>query len=175
MASNFRPRVINFDDWRETTLFVIAGICGLSLLVVFGGLIYAIVSSNSEQIVSGPVTLSSEWTEFIPRKPLRPEKQWHNIVLDVDPTEGLVEDNLHDEHMQLANGVNLKPEIQLVDSQGNVFAMQVSRSAVPSRYNNGLIGYVSNLPEDRVYTKVRVRSNAPVRLSKIVWHCEQGK
>jgi hypothetical protein len=175
MASNFRPRAINLDDWREVTLFVVAGVCGLALLVFVGDLIYAIASSDSEQIVSGPTTLSAQWTEFAPRKPLRPSKQTQEIVLDVEPSEGLVEDNLHPERMQLSNGVFLHPQIQLVDSQGNLFNAEVSRYPVPSLYKNGLSGYVSDLPKDRTFTKVRVRSDSPVRLSRIVWHCHQGK
>ena len=96
-------------------------------------------------------------------------------MLDVDPSEGLVVDNSHLERMQLASGVLLKPEIELVDSQGNVFVAEVHRAPVPSSSDNGIIGYVPELPQDRAYTKVRVRSNVPVRLSRIVWECSKAK
>ena len=175
MDNHFRPRIINLDDWREVTLFVIAGVAGLVLFIIFAGIIYGLASSDSEQVVSGPVSLSTEWTEFVPPKPLRPTKQSQEIVLDVDPSEGLVEDNLHLDRMELSNGVLLRPQIQLVDSRGNIFDAEVSRYPVPSLYRNGLSGYVSNLPKDREFTKVRVRSDSPVRLSRIVWHCHQGK
>jgi len=175
MASNFRQRAINLDDWREVFLFIVAGIGGLVLLVVVGGLIYGVVSADSEQIVSGPVVLSPQWQELVPPKALRPMKQSQEIVLDVEPSEGLVADNLHEDRMQLANGVWLLPQIQLVDSQGNVFDAQVRRYPVPSLYENGISGQVSNLPKDRNFAKVRVRSASPVRLSRIVWHCHNGK
>jgi hypothetical protein len=48
--------------------------------------------------------------DLAPKTSLRPTKQFQNIVLEVDPTEGLVEDNLHPERLQLASGVLLKPE-----------------------------------------------------------------
>lgn len=175
MANPFRQRVINLDDWREVALFIVAGVGGIVLFIIFGGFIYWVAFSDSEQIVSGPVTIQTQWTEFVPSKPLRPTKQSQEIVLDVDPSEGLVEDNFNLDRMQLSNGVLLHPQIQLVDSQGNVFNAEVSRYPVPSRYKNGLSGYVSNLPKDREFTKVRVRSDSPVRLSRIVWHCNQGK
>jgi hypothetical protein len=175
MASPFSPRVLNLDDWREVAFLTLGGLCLVATLYFATGLVITIVTSESEQVISGPVTLSTEWLEFTPRKALRPAKQYQDIVLDVDPAEGLAKDNLHLERMELASGVLLKPEMQLIDSQGNVFDMEVSRSPVPSRYNNGLVGYVSNLPQDRIYIKARVRSNAPVRLIKIVWHCVQGK
>ena len=175
MAYQFKQRIINLDDWREVSLFIFAGVGGLILLIIVGGFIYGLATSDSEQIVSGPMTVSAQWTEFVPRKPLRPMKQFQEIVLDVDPSEGLIEDNLHPDRMLLSNGVRLSPQIQLVDSQGNVFNAEVSRYPVPSLYENGLSGYFSNLPEDREFTKVRVRSDSPVRLSRIVWHCHQGK
>jgi len=175
MANNFRQRAINLDDKREVSLFIVAGVGAFALLVFVGGLIYWFATSDSEQIVSGPVSLSSQWTEFVPQKPLRPLKQSQEIVLDVDPSEGLVEDNLHLERIQLSNGSLLLPQIQLVDSQGKVFDAEVSRYPVPSLYKNGISGYVSNLPRDREFTKVRVRSDSPVRLSRIVWHCHNGK
>ena len=175
MAHNFRQRIINLDDWREVSLFVVAGAGALLLLIIIGGVIYWLATSDSEQIVSGPVTLSAEWIEFVPRKPLRPLKDTQDIVLDVDPSEGLIEDNLHSDRMQLSSGVLLHPQIQLVDELGNVFNAEISRYPVPSRYKNGLSGYVSNLPKDREFTKVRVRSDSAVRLTKIVWHCHNNK
>jgi hypothetical protein len=175
MASTFTPRAINWDDWREVALFTFAGICLAGLLLFGTRLIYEIATTDSEQIVSGPVTLTPQWTEFVPSKPLLQAKQSQEIVLDVAGSEGLVEDNLHGERIQLANGVLLHPQIQIVDSQGNVFDATVSRYPVPSLYNNGVSARFSHLPADGTIAKVRVSSDSPVRLSRIVWHCHQGK
>ena len=113
--------------------------------------------------------------EFSPEKPLVPSKQYQVILLEVDPAEALVVDNSNLERIQLGNGVLLKPEIQLVDSQGNVFVAEVYRSPVPSYLDDSIVGNVPNLPQDREYTKVRVRSNAPVHLVRIVWYCSKTK
>jgi hypothetical protein len=170
MASNFAPRVINWDDWREVALFTFAAICLLAIVVVVSRLTYEIATWESEQIVSGPAAVSSQWSEFTPAKPLRCTKQYQDIVLEVDPAAGLIIDNLHPDRIQLANGVPLHPEIQLVDSQGNVFVTQVSGSEVESGYVIG--GYA---PHDGVYTKIRVRVDAPLNLSRIVWNCSRAK
>ena len=175
MASTFTPRAINWDDWREVALFAFAGICLVGLLLFGTRLVYEIATTDSEEIVSGPVTLTPQWTEFVPGKPLRQAKQFQEIVLDVEASEGLVEDNLHGERIQLANGVLLHPQIQIIDSQGNVFDAGVSRYPVPSLYKNGISGQFSRLPGDGMIAKVRVRSDSPVRLSRIVWHGHQGK
>ena len=175
MPSRFTQRAINVDDWREVAFFTFGGLCLLALALFGARLAFEIATTESEQIVSGPVTVSTKWLEFTPGKPLRPLKQTQEIVLDVEPSEGLIEDNSHPERMQLSNGVLVHPEIELMDSQGNLFNAEVSRYPVPSLYKNGLSGYVADLPNDRTYTRVRVRSDYPVRLSKIVWHCQQGK
>ena len=175
MAHRFRQRAINLDHWREVSLFSVAALSGLVVVVFVGGLIYKLATLDSEEIVSGPVTVSAQWTEFVPGKPLQPHKQTQEIVLEVDPSEGLVEDNSHLDRMQLSNGVMLRPQIQLVDSKGTVFDAEVSRYPVPSLYKDGLSGYFSDLPKDRAFWKVRVRSDSPVRLSRIVWHCHEGK
>ena len=175
MASNFTPRAINWDDWREVVLFTFGAICLVAILLFATGLLYEIATTDSEQIVSGPVTLTPQWMEFVPSKPLREAKQDQEIVLDVEASEGLVEDNLHDDRIELANGVLLHPQIQIIDSAGNVFDAKVFRYPVPSLYKEGIAGQFSRLPPDGTITKVRVRSDVPVRLSRIVWHCHQGK
>ena len=175
MASTFSQRVINFDDWREIVFFLLGAVGGIVILALTILVGVGLLTWDSEVTVSGPVTISSEWAELTPRKPLVPAKQYQLILLEVDPSEALVVDNLHLEHIQLGNGIHLKPEIQLIDSQGNVFVAEVYRSPVPSYLDNSIVGNVESLPQDRKYTKVRVRSNAPVRLSRIIWYCSKMK
>jgi len=168
-------RGINTEDRRQVAFFILGGVSGVIILLFIGYLIVSLALMNSEQQISGPMTISSNWTEITPERPIKPTKQFQEIVLDVNPSEGLVRDNLHAERMQLANGEIVKPEIQLIDQYGNVFVAEVGRYPVPSRYENGISGQISNLPRDRIYTKLRVRSDNPLRLSRIVWHCWDGK
>ena len=175
MTSNFTQRAINFDDWREVVFFTVGGLFGVIVLVIVTWFAIHLLTWDSEQTVSGPVTLSSQWMEFSPEKPLLPSKQYQIILLEVDPADALVVDNSNLERIQLGNGVLLNPEIQLVDSQGNLFEAEVYRSPVPSYLDNSIVGNVPGLPQDRKYTKVRVRSNTPVHLARIVWYCSKTK
>ena len=75
MASTFTQRAINFDDWREVVFFTFVGICAVVILGLATWLVVDLATWDSEQSVSGPVTVSSQWAEFMPRKPLRPAKQ----------------------------------------------------------------------------------------------------
>ena len=175
MTSSFTQRVINFDDRREVVFFTVAIFFALAILSLVIWVALTLLTWNSVTTVSGPLTLSTEWIELSPKEPLHPSKQYQLILLEVDPAEALVVDNTKLERIQLGNGVLLKPEIQLVDSKGNVFIAEVYRSPVPSYLDNSIVGNVQDLPQDRVYTKVRVRSDAPVRLTRIVWYCSKTK
>lgn len=146
--------------------FLLAGIWALSLLTL-----------NSEQNVSGQMTLTPEWVSITPPKPLRPAKQSQEIVLDVDPAEGLVRDNSNLKQIRLASGTVVRPEVQIVDQHGNVFTADwVVRYPTPSRYEHGVSVQFNepDLPQDRDYTEVRVKSDKPLKLFRIVWHCHTG-
>lgn len=72
----------------------------------------------------------------------------------------------------------VSPEIQLVDEHGNIFALtDGAKYPHPSVYEKRMSYSVArdNLPQDRVYTKVRIRSDKPLRSSGIFWHCHTGK
>jgi hypothetical protein len=151
---------------------------GMALLVIVPALLYGVwllslMTLDSEQEISGPVTISTEWTEFTPKEPLQPDKETQEVVLN--SAEPLVRNTaLHD--IRLADGTAVKPELQLIDQSGNVFvADDVDRYPTPSLYNEGISCSVTRLPQDRLYTKVRVRSDKTLKLSRIVWHCHTGK
>lgn len=172
---NVMKEIINTKDRMEVAFFVLSGFCGITLILFVVFLVAGLAAMHSEQEISGPVTLSTDWIEIIPDKPIKPAKQHQEIVLDVNPAEGLVRDNLNLERMQLASGEIVKPEIQLIEQHGETFVAEVDRYPVPSRYEEGLSGQIPNLPEDKIYTKLRVRCDKPLRLSRIVWHCWDSK
>ena len=147
---------------------------GLAVLVSIPVLLFLswwmlMLHLDSEQEIAGEVIISTEWVEFAPEIPLKPEKDAQEVVLD--SAVPLVRDNLDLKNIRLTDGTQVKPELQLVDQYGNVFNATVNRYMTPSRYNNGISCSVPRLPEDRLYTKVRVRSDKPLKLARIVWHC----
>ena len=159
-------------------VLIILGVICIILLFLFGLFVYSLATLDSEQRVTGKVMLNSEWIQIKPKKPLKPDKQDQEIVLDVDPAEGLVRNNSDLERMQLANGTVIHPECQIVDQFGNGYTANfVIRYPTPSLYENGISCsfYNPDLPQDRVYTEVRVKCDVPLRLSRIVWHCHTGK
>jgi hypothetical protein len=161
----------------KKVLIIFGVLCAIPLLLI-GLFLYSLTTLDSEQEVTEKITLDSEWIKITPKKPLKPEKQTQEIVLDVDPIEGLVRNNSDLEHIRLGNGAIVNPEIQIVDQYGNVYTSDdILRYPTPSLYGNGISCqfYNPRLPQDRVYTEVRVKCDKSLRLSRIVWHCHTGK
>ena len=145
---------------------------GLCFLLI-GLFIFSLWNMHSDREISGELVLSPDWIEITPPKPLSFPKQFQGIVLDVK--EPLVGDNLHLERMQLTDGTVVHPELQLIEQGGNVADIKLERGATPSQHDNSVGGYVSRLPEGQVYTRVRVRCDKPLHVSRVIWHSWDGK
>ena len=156
----------------ESAFLVVAGCCGIILLVLIGSCVVGLVTMHSDQLVSGAVTVSTEWVVITPKKQMSPTKQYQSLVLDV--AEPLLQDNLHLENIRFADGSAVHPEAQIVDEYGNVHSLKMERAPTPSIHENSIVDFGS-LPEDRAYTHLRLRSDRPLRLSKVLWHCFNGK
>ena len=118
--------------------------------------------------ISGPVTITSEWFEITPQEPLKPEREVQNVIVwfaipyqTGNPPALIFED-----------GATVTPEVQLVDRQGNTFNLRASAAASTGfgyRCCDGV--FDKELPKDRTYRSVRIRSARPIQASKIVWRC----
>lgn len=152
---------------RKALAAVLAVVVGVpSLLTAL--IIFAMLSTDTEQHVAGEMTLTPDWIEITPERPLRPLKQYQVIVL-----EGVVPLERFDpyERALRPDGDGLRPEVVLVGERGELVPVELRRGGTYSSHESGFVGYAP----DGVYVKVRVRSGKPARLRRIVWHCRQGK
>lgn len=156
---------------RKAFAVTLAAVLGVpsSILLLFSALfVIALLTSVAEQRVAGEMTLTNEWVEITPDTPLRPLKQYQVIVLDgAEPTgqsdwyDRAVRPDIYEPH----------PEVVLVNGRGEAVPVELRRTSMPAGYANAISGYAP----DGVYVKVRVRSNRPLRVRRIVWHCRDGK
>lgn len=72
----------------------------------------------------------------------------------------------------MADGTPLHVDVQLLDPDGNVVDLKPLKAPSPSLYENAIIGWAA---EKRTYVKVRLKSDRPLRVSRVVWHCWIGK
>jgi len=110
--------------------------------------------------LSGRVTLTSEWLELTPAKPLKIARDTHELTLFPDPP--------------IPDGrPTAKIEAELIGSDGTTYH---SRPGIAQTLSGDLkitsrsLGF-KDLPDNVTYTKVRIKSSTPYPVSKILWRC----
>jgi hypothetical protein len=133
---------------------------------------YAMITSLSEREIAGATTSNSEWLEIKPDPPLKPSKRNQYLVLDVaSPYE--LEDRSWG--VRLPDGSIITPEVQLVDEYGNTFNLDRPSMFSPTSHFTQRGFSMWDLPKDRVYRAVRIRSDKPIQYSRVIWRCENPK
>lgn len=149
-------------------------IFGTCLVVV--GLAVAVLASFKtfsltpvQRDVALNFTVTPEWQEIVPQAPLTVSRSRQTVYLMIDGFDREIGNPGWD--IKMPDGSVTKPEIQIVDDSGNVYDLS-ARSWAGSSAGFSLakpMGAVSDLPLDRTYPKIRIRSNAGFTCSKIIW------
>jgi hypothetical protein len=149
-------------------LFIVTGIVGLVLIMGVGIFtIYRFFNPYLDREVSGPITISNEWMEITPKEPLRAERQIQFLVLDLDKSIRAERDGWG---LVLPNGSITTPEVQLIDKDGIIYGLTQPSVWLSPSTGVTLRQFSSpDLPKDKVYRAVRIRSNKPVRCDRIFW------
>lgn len=128
--------------------------------------------------VSGPVTIGDKWMEFNPEQPLKAEKTFQYVYLVLEPP---LKDDLYQEGKEpntgkgilMPDGEVINPEIEVIDQDGNAFNLVYGGSiGLKPTYH---LASPKELPRDRVYTTIRIRSSREIKCKAIYWYCESSK
>ncbi len=151
-------------------LLVVGFVCMISVAFFsfskFGE-IYRLFNPYLDQEIAGTTIVSSEWSEIVPKKPLKVERQIQVIVLDLDKSIRLERDG---SGLVLPDGSVVTPQVQLLGDDGKTYDLNH-----PSSWSNPSTGVtyaefsLPELPKDRAYSKVRIRADKAVRCRRIFW------
>ena len=132
--------------------------------------------------ISEAASIEDQWTEFRPSPPLRIEKDWGTILLDLEPP---FKDDFYiggqgpekGKGILMPGGEVINPEIELTDEYNNTFHLvwEGSRRVVASNGSPIYGPSKGELPRDREYTTIRMRSNIVLKCRAIYWLDESGK
>jgi len=131
----------------------------------------------NERQISGPIVITSDWTEIKPKQPLIMDRPVQEIVLALDKTIQLDPLNWK---LLLSDGTSATPEVQLIDRSGNIYDLpgysaDERKGEVWLRgFGMGLVAS-QQLPAGTVFTTVRLRSDRSVRCSRISWRTYDPK
>ena len=122
--------------------------------------------------IANDAFITTEWVEFEPVESMRFERRYQEVYVSLRDCRMHTEK----EGLILPDGTVVNPEVQIVDEFGEKHPLyRGSYGVMPVGGNSELLrvnraGYSGNLPRDREYRSVLVRSDKPFRCSKIVWH-----
>ena len=153
----------------------------LGILFWLGAMLMPFSCSQADSYevkISGPVTIGNEWVELKPQPPLKAEKDFQMIYLEL---ESPFKYDLYNEGKEpnkgagilMPDGEVINPEIEVIDQQGNTFNL-VWRGAIGFKPTYDL-PYPNKWPRDREYKLVRIRSPRPIKCKAIYWFCESRK
>ena len=130
------------------------------------------------QTVAGPVEIGSQWMEIVSPQPLEPNGATNWIQLGYagyEPQKFTVnEENI----LNLADGRSTRIEAFLFDDKGEIYELQLSQTSVgPQLGKKGAMKMVDGKPDysetrfpgDRKFTKLKIRSEIPLKCEKIEW------
>lgn len=128
--------------------------------------------------LSGPVAVGDQWVELSPESPLKAEKTFQWIVLDLEPP---LRGDLYNDGkgpnkgagILMPNGEIVNPEIEVIDQYGNRFNL-VWRGGFGFEPGYRL-PHPGEFPRDRQYKAVRIRSSVPIKCKAIYWFCDSSK
>ena len=144
----------------------------IPIAIIVPARIYRFINPYLDREIAGTVTISNEWLEIKPKEPLNPERKVQYIyVLTPQPFQP---DN-RSWGIRFPDGSVVVPEVQLIDQYGKLYNLKASAFSLKDRTRADVISgigfHTQDLPQDRVYTTVRLRSDKPVEVSRIIWRC----
>jgi len=154
----------------QKKLLALGALC-LVLFVVF--LLYRRMGplpTLSDRDIAGPTAITSQWLEIKPDPDLKPSGKTSLVILEL---EGDYAPDFQSQRLRFPDGALGMPEVQLIDEQGNVFPLHFLMVHHRDRTGSNVMGGAGfgtpDLPRDRSYGKVKVRSDKPMKCSKIIW------
>jgi hypothetical protein len=154
----------------QKTLFAVVGLC---VVLVVASLLYRRMGplpTLTDRDIAGSTAITSQWLEIKPAPGLKPSGKTSFVILEL---EGDYTPDFQAQMLHFPDGALGMPDVQLVDEQGNVFPLHFLMVHHRDRTGSSVIGGAGfgapDLPADRSYGKVRVRSDKPMKCSKIIW------
>jgi len=154
----------------QKALLVIFALC---VVVVASLLLYRRMGplpTLTDRDVAGSTAITSQWREITPVPALKPSGKTSLLILELD---GDYTPDLQAQMLRFPDGTLGMPDVQLVDQEGNVFPLNFLMVHHRDRTGSNVMGGAGfgapDLPIDRSYGKVRVRSDKPMKCSKIIW------
>jgi|GEM_PF-5685320 len=103
--------------------------------------------------ISDSLIVGNEWVEITPPTPLKPDKDWQFIIIELD--EKTDESTF---------------EVELVDLENNLFTLRYGGGSMSSSIKYTLNN--NSFPQDRLYKTVKIKAKREIKIAEVYWKCE---
>lgn len=159
----------NLRNGRTVVTVLLILVClGVSTVITIwiAGRIYRWYNPYLDRNIAGPTTIDSTWMEFEPEAPLKVERQIYQVALELD---GSIKKEPGAWGIMLPDGSIVKMEVQLVGDDGITYDLD-SPSFFFAYTGETLVKFSRrDLPRDRTFVKVRIRTDQPINCRRIFW------
>lgn len=148
-------------------LLILIGVAAFAILLVLGWIEYWFATKQSDIEVASDVDISTDWIELTPKPPLRARKHCQYVLIFVDGCDTTSDDS--STHLFLPDGTSVTVDLEILDNTSKAYKLS------PSLFIESGVGYSGNyaarssFPQDKPFTRIRMRSDKPFRASKIIW------
>ena len=154
----------------QKTLLALGALC----LVLFVALLLyrrmGPLPTLTDRDIAGSTVITLQWLEIKPAPALKPSSKTSFVILEL---EGDYTHDFQAQMLRFPDGSLGMPDVQLVDEQGNAFPLRFLMVHHRDRTGSNVMGGAGfgspELPTDRNYGKVRVRSDKPIKCTTIIW------
>jgi hypothetical protein len=143
-------------------------------MIVCGGMIgwrLFYHESTRNIVLAEDFQIMSEWKEVGTQNELQIEKDYNYISFQIEPPLEIWMDGADASKwgIKIPGGTVINPEIRIIDAEGKEYPLFFagSRKAGADEFAN--YHYEGNLPINRIYQKVRLRSDSPMTVKAILW------
>jgi hypothetical protein len=157
-------------------ILVLLCLVGVLLFGMSCSVYRGVFSPELELPISGPITVSSAWSEIVPAKPLKAERQENAVMFDfatvLNEKDLVTENGVAKWGIRFPDGSVVMPEVQLIGQDGKAYPL------TPDFFDSKGVGFdmtdpsthLDSLPRDKKFRAVRVRCPKSIRFSRVYWY-----
>ena len=150
-------------------LFIVA-----SAIIIFGGMVVWRLffhETLKNVVLANDVQITSEWKEVGTPNELKVDKKYNYISLQIAPPleAYTVGGGSTKSGIKIPSGEVVNPEIRIIDVEGKEYPLFYSGHRGGGAFEFVNYEFEGNLPIDKKYQKVKLRSDVPLTIKKIFW------
>jgi len=155
--------------WLKVSLISLGAIV-LVVVVIFLYRRMGPLPNLTDRNIAGAIVITSEWLEIKGDPPFQISGKTPLVILKLEDN---YTPDFTSQKLRYPDGTLAAPEVQLIDDQGNVFPLHLLMAQHRDRTGSNAMGGAGfgnlDLPRDRNYVSLRIRSEQPMKCSRIIW------